>query len=402
MIGLYTTRSTCRVCGSRDLSLVMSYGDMPLAGGFVTRDNPKAHMKFPLDLLVCNECTLMQTGQDIHPDLMFSQYSYISGSSPSLVEHFRHLASSLSNRFSSRERVYIDVGCNDGTLIRFMKSLGEEMILGIDPSDVALEASKRDNWDLVNDYLSPSIADEVVNTYGASYLVTACNVLAHNPYPHPVVEGLRRLVERDGIIVAEVHYQYNLLKLNQFDTVYHEHTCYYSLRSLMKLFSAHDLEIWGLTFIENHGGSIRIFASPKNHNHMYNDQILKVALHIEHDYDWRSFKENALRVRENLLNEIADVDGSIWAYGASGRSTILLNWCGLIEEDIPFVLDRSPLRVGKVVPGVMIPIEDVSALNQIHPSTLLITAWNYAESIKRQHPNFDGKWLVPLPEVKYL
>lgn len=401
----YIERDKCRLCNSENLSLVMSYGNMPLAGGFVVSGDPKASMKFPLDLFRCNDCTLMQTGQDINPDLMFSQYSYISKSSPGLVEHFGRLANSLTNRFSGSDRVYIDIGCNDGTLINWMRYYGENNVLGVDPSDVSLSASREDDWHLVNSYLTPEVADSIVGEYGHAYLITACNVLAHNPDPHPIVEGMRRLLYSNGVVVAEVHYQGSLLRQTQFDTVYHEHTCYYSLESLVRLFSDHGLHIWGVSYIQNHGGSIRVFASPEGHKLVYYDESVKSMISLERNYTWTHFASDATRVKNKLLNEIFDLKNhnkSIWAYGASGRSTILLNWCNLNEDDIPIILDQSPLRIGKVVPGSMIPIRSVSVMDSVQPEVILITAWNYADSIRFQHPNYYGKWLVPLPNVLYL
>lgn len=405
MSEVYTKRDLCRVCHSKDLSLVMSYGDMPLAGGFVRSGDPRSSMKFPLDLLRCNNCTLMQTGQDVNPDLLFSQYSYVSGHSPSLRHHFKLLASTLTNRFKN-EGLYIDIGCNDGTLIGYMREFGVERVLGIDPSDIALQNSQYHKWNLVNDYLNANTADRIISEYGKAYLITACNVLAHNTNPHDIVEGISKLLDDNGIAVIEVHYQGSLLQKSQFDTVYHEHTCYYSVVSLEHLLDDHDLKIDNIIPIVNHGGSIRLFVSHKN-SHIYNsfDNSLQVLMSIEKNYTWTHFASNAHRIRnviESVIYDIKQQSKSIWAYGASGRATIFLNWCHLRQNDIDCVLDASSSRYGNVVPGVDIPIKPSYLLKTIQPDTLFITAWNYADSIIQQHPEYHGKWFVALPEVRYL
>jgi len=405
MSEVYTKRDSCRICGSRDLSLVMSYGDMPLAGGFVRSGDPRVSMKFPLDLLRCNNCTLMQTGQDVNPNLLFSQYSYVSGHSLSLRYHFKLLASVLTNRFRSKG-LYVDIGCNDGTLLGYMREFGADRILGIDPSDVALENSQYHKWNLINDYLTPDIANKVIDEYGKAYLVTACNVLAHNADPHLIVDGISKILDDSGIAVIEVHYQGNLLQKSQFDTVYHEHTCYYSVGSLVKLFDDHGLRIRSIVPISNHGGSIRVFVCHKDYGaHIDFDKSVDTMLSMEENYTWTHFASNAHRIKNAVRKEIDDLRDnrkSVWAYGASGRSTIFLNWCDLRDKDITCVLDASPNRYGNVVPGVSIPISPSYILNVVQPSAILITAWNYADSIIEQHRGYHGKWFVALPEMRYV
>ncbi len=397
----YTTRDTCRVCGSTKLDLIMSYGNMPLAGGFVCAGDHRVHDVFPLDLMECLDCTLMQTGQDISPELLFSQYLYSSSASPGLVAHFDNLAWRINEMYRVKDRLFVDVGCNDGVLLKRMRKYGAQVV-GIDPSDVAVRASNEQEWELFNEFLTPEVAGKVISKYGNAYIVTACNVLAHNPDPHLMVQGIADLIGSNGIAIIEVHYQSNLISQTQFDTVYHEHTCYYSLKSLIKLFRDHNMTVFHAATIPNHGGSIRVFATAMD---IHATSYISTLLDSEFALDRRSFEKRSRSIRNHLWDEIVGIrskDRRCWAYGASGRGTILLNWCQFSQDDIGAVVDRSPLRMHKVVPGIGIPIVNVETFQKCMPDVCLLTAWNYADSIVSQHPDYHGKWLVPLPEVGYV
>lgn len=384
---------------------------MTLAGGFVPLGDERADWKFPLQLGRCSKCTLMQTLQDIDPDVLFSQYSYASSSSVALTSHFEQLSTILGSKMDLAGRLCIDVGCNDGILLRPLRRLGTQ-VLGIDPSDVARESSKKFQFNLVNKYLTPSVAREVREQYGIPRVITACNVLAHVRDPHLLVEGLSILSGLETVILVEVHYQGALLKENQYDTVYHEHTCYYSLASLDHLLRQHGLEIKDAGVIPNHGGSIRVFAGLSKG--LSRTSLFQSLFEMEEKWDVRKFQMGARVMRDALIAEVQhrkESGRTIYGYGASGRGTILLNWCGFTPREIDLVVDRSPLRFGKVVPGVKIPIRSVDEISFgdssgryvfEDPDIFLLTAWNYAHSIKSQHPLYQGAWLAPLPTVRFV
>ena len=404
-------RRTCRVCKSSSIDLVLDYGLMPLAGGFVEVHDPSQLWKFPLQLGRCRECTLMMTLQDIDPKMLFSQYMYSSSSSPALVYHFENLAQVIASRVDLTGRLCIDVGSNDGILLRPLRRLGGKP-LGVDPSDVAKRASEKYDLPLVNEFLTPEVANRIRGEYGIPRVITACNVLAHLPDPHSLVQSLEVLSGPETIIFIEVHYQGSLLGALQYDTVYHEHTCYYSLGALKHLLSQHGFEIRNFELVSNHGGSIRVVAglSKSSRSSFSTDQIVEFE---KSQYD-PEFGEKASRMKQALVEEVKyrRAQGrTIYGYGASGRGTILLNWCGFTNEDIPIVVDRSPLRVGKVIPGVIIPIRPVDEVSfgdslgkylLVDPDIFLLTAWNYGPSIISQHPFYRGKWLAPLPKVGYV
>lgn len=396
----------CRACGSSNLRELLDYGNMPPAGGFTRLDDPAIDAKAPLRLGYCSNCTLMQTLDTIPSDSIFRNYSYRSSASKPLVKHFKELARQLVREFSLQGKTVVEIGCNDGVMIKPLRSLGVK-VAGVDPSDVALEASERDKWSLYNDYLIPDIARDVVEDHGKADLVVAFNVMAHTDNLLAFVMGVRELLKDEGVFIAEVQYQRDLLNKVQFDTVYHEHTCYYSLTAATHLLTRAGMYIWDAEPIETHSGSIRIYASPIQAAYRKRPRLasLLTAETMENGLGVKSFADRAIRARENIKELMQLLSGHgvpVAAYGAAGRATILLNWCRLGPDQIQYVVDASPLRIGKYVPGVKIPIRPLDYFERNQPSLTMITAWNYAYAIRNTHPLYTGRWLTPLPEVSFV
>lgn len=406
----------CRLCRAQGLEIILDYGLMPMAGGFFPAGDPRLELRAPLRLGCCDVCGLMQTLDSVHPSMIFGEYSYQSSSSPSLVAHFETLATRmhrvLRSVYHDKPIMAVDIGCNDGVLLREFDRMGWTPV-GIDPSDVALRASEAGGWMLINDYADrQSIREKGLQ--GQAHLVTACNVLAHTDDMHRMVDAAESLLEERGIFVVEVQYQVDLLAKTQFDTVYHEHCSYFNLHNLSKLMEDHGLRIWLAERIPTHSGSVRVMASRisqankllKPDGEIYTFDKMGTLIQVRP----KEFARRSYRARERLRrlfemfssDETGDCYG-IYAYGAAGRATILMNWCDLGKHQIDGVLDASPLRQGKLVPGVEVPIMDTNLLKHPHAGAaakvVLITAWNYADSIRDQHPHFPGLWVTPLPEV---
>lgn len=351
----------------------------------------------------------MQTLQDVDPSILFSQYSYSSSSSPSLVQHFESLATQLASRYELTGRLCIDIGCNDGVFLKPLRRFGAR-VLGVDPSDVAEKSGLRHRFPVISKYLTPDVALDIKQSFGAPRIVSACNVLAHVEDPHVLVQSIAALSVPETIVLIEVHYQGALLEGFQYDTVYHEHTCYYSLKSIERLLRDHGLRVSRVEFIPNHGGSIRVFAS------LGSTRFSEISKESQRESppDLVMFADGARSMRRALIEEVqyrVRQSNTIYGYGASGRGTILLNWCGFTPDEVYLVIDQSPLRVGKIIPGVGIPVRHVDEVGPEggtgrfvlkEPDIYLLTAWNYGRSIVSQHPFYQGRWLTPLPIVRYL
>lgn len=402
--GESTIRQTCRICGSHNLRLLIDYGFVPLAGGFLPPDAVDQNFVYPLRLARCEQCTLMQVLDTIPPDDIFRQYSYTSSTTRTLSQHFQNMGRDLLNRWNGVGKLVVEIGCNDGVLLRPLRDAGAQVI-GVDPSDVAYRASIEQDWPLVNDYFTVSIAAQIRDKYGLARIVTANNTFAHMDDLHTVVMGVNTLLEPDGVFVFEVHYQGELIRLVQFDTVYHEHICYYSLTSIDTLMRMHDLRIIDVEPIPIHSGSIRVTVAHASSDYSPAPS-LEAMFAEESRWNIDSFILRVMQRKETiqrLVTHLHDAKLSIGAYGAAGRCTILLNFCQLGPNVIDYVVDMSPLRYGKMIPGVWTPILPPEYFYQYPPQYMLLTAWNYeAEVIKKEQSYLlsGGHFIIPLPEVR--
>lgn len=398
------TRTSCRICGSERLRLLVDYGHMPLAGGFLTEDELPHQAAFPLRLARCEACTLMQILDSVPPDEIFTQYSYVSSTTRTLIDHFAEMAPAIVAREHAAGRLVVEFGCNDGVLIKPLRAAGARVV-GVDPSDVARRASREGGWPLVQDYFNAETAALVRAEHGAARIVTGNNVFAHVDDLHAIVRGVTALLEDEGVFVFEVQYQGDLLALVQYDTVYHEHVCYHSLTALERLLGSHGLRIVDVERIPIHSGSIRVTAARVASGR---SPAPIVGEMLEAERGWRvdRFGEQVAARRDTLHALVADLKRAgrrVVAYGAAGRSTILLNFCALGGGLIEYVVDMSPLRYGKFVPGVNIPIVPPDVFHANPPDLAIMTAWNYEPEIVQKEQAFlsrGGRFIVPLPEVR--
>ena len=301
-------------------------------------------------------------------------------------------------------RLVVEFGCNDGVLVRPLLAAGARVV-GVDPSDVALRASREGGWPLVQAYFDDAAAAHIKANYGAARIVTGNNVFAHVDDLHAIVRGVTTLLEDEGVFIFEVQYQGDLLALVQYDTVYHEHVCYHSLRALARLLSAHGLRIVDVKRIPFHAGSIRVTAARMETSRAPSPIVAEM---LDAESAWRVdvFAEQVEERRRSLAQLVRDLRQAgrrVVAYGAAGRSTILLNFCGLGPEVIDYVVDMSPLRYGKYVPGVSVPIVPPDVFHADPPDFAIMTAWNYEAEIVQKEQRFlngGGRFIVPLPDVR--
>lgn len=427
-----TDLKECRVCGKSEFDIVLDYGMMPLAGGFVRETDPLADAYARLRLVECLRCGLLQTYDCIPPDSIFRRYSYKSSVSQDLKNHFEALSKRVAYHIFNRRQkdvnrrrevpLVVEIGCNDGVFLEPMSAIIPEAILiGIDPSDVALESfiESESSWTLFNNYATTETAKRITSKYGKADVVVACNVLAHTDSPGEMIDTAVELLDDDGFLIVEVQYRVDLLERCQFDTVYHEHCSYFGVRDIAKLANDRGLILVNHERIPTHNGSIRVTFFKGRRPELFMTEFI-VRTTQEFQDQWIGmidgttsvtpiqFAMAAKKARERLIRTFDILTKGIpycQAFGAAGRATILLNWCSVGKENVSRVLDDSPLRQGRVVPGVKIPIETPDGPNGLMtklPTVTVITAWNYAETIISKYPEYRGMWMVPLPEVRLI
>lgn len=399
-----TTRTGCRVCGSERQTLLVDYGQMPLAGGFLAQQELAYQAVFPLRLARCLDCTEMQILDIVPPSEIFTQYSYVSSTTRTLIDHFARMGQEIVAAEQAGGRLVVEFGCNDGVLMRPLIAAGARAV-GVDPSDVAFRASQQDGWPLIQTYFDEAAAARVKAVHGPARIVTGNNVFAHVDDLHAIVRGVTTLLDDDGVFIFEVQYQGDLLAMVQYDTVYHEHVCYHSLIALARLLGAHGLRIVDVKRIPIHAGSVRVTAAREGSARVA-APIVAEMLAAETGWQVARFAEQVEARRVTLRNLVRDLRRAgrrVVGYGAAGRSTILLNFCELGADLVEYVVDMSPLRSGKYVPGVSIPIVTPDLFHAQPPDYAIMTAWNYEEEIVRKEQAYlaqGGRFIVPLPDVR--
>ena len=404
---LVNFRDDCRVCSNKKIKKIINLGDMPLAGGFIKKSNSKKkEIKVPLVCYYCDNCNLLQVKDSINSNILFDDYNYSSSTIPALKVHFRNYAKKIKNQFKEKKVVkLIEFGSNDGVLLKEFVKDKKFICLGVDPAINISKIAKKEGVNIYLGNFDVKAALEIENKYGKFDYITGSNVFAHIDDIHSVVLAAKMLLKTNGSFVTEVHYLPNLIELNQYDFIYHEHLNYYTLKSLIKLFEIHKLKLINAEMIQTHGGSIRVTVTPNLNKKasLKVKNILQSEKIINKKYFDR-FNKNILIQRDKINQMLSNLVASkkrIVGYGASGRGTILLNYCNIDSKKLSYIVDESPLRAGKLMPGVKLPIFSIDYFkkDKVKVDYVLIIAWNYTDPIikKVRKINKDIKFIVPFP-----
>lgn len=382
---------------------------MPLANALLTRDQlDVAQPEYPLDLVVCPACSLVQITETVPPEELFREYLYFSSYSDSFVSHARELAHRLiRERSLGAGSLVVEVGSNDGYLLQHYRERGVP-VLGIEPAANVAEVARREQGiPTIGEFFGPALADSLVQDGRSADVVHINNVLAHVSDLAGVVAGLARILKDTGVVSIEVPYLGDMIERCEFDTIYHEHLCYFSLTALSRLFCEHGLDVCDVERLDVHGGSLRVFASRRGAMPVAGavDALIaeEAAWGVFGDGVYRAFAARVLDVRAQLRELFANIrtrGGTIAGYGAAAKGTVLLNYLKPEPGTIAYVVDRSPHKQNRFVPGVRLPIHAPSRLLEDRPSHLLLLAWNLAGEIAAQQAEYTrggGRFIVPIP-----
>jgi len=408
------TRSDCRLCGSRELQRVMSLGATPLANAFVgASELDRPQERFPLDVHLCETCGHVQLLDIVDPELLFRNYVYVSSTSPVFVEHFRRYAEAMRDFMTLPSgSTVVEIGSNDGTLLRMFQQAGMR-VLGIDPArEIAANATKA-GIETLPEYFDLRLAQRLRAHGWEASLVAANNVFAHADDLHTIVDGVAHLLRPDGLFVFEVSYLRDVVERTLFDTIYHEHVSYHTVKPLVGLFERHGMELIDAIRVDSHGGSLRVIAQRAGgpcSRRPGVDALIgeegRLGLHDAAAY--RTLFEDIQRRKAELTQLLQQLKGDgkkIVGFGAPAKATTLMFSFGLGPETLDYVIDDSPLKQGLYTPGHHIPVVPSSHLyDAAHtPDYALILAWNFAEPIIKKHQAFldgGGHFIVPLPTVE--
>jgi len=401
--------AACRSCGSDDIRPVLSLGSAPLANRLPSLDaSGPPDPRYPLDLCVCAACSLAQLSDTVPPEVLFHDYPYLSSFSDTMIEHARGLAAMLIQRCSlDANTLVLEIGSNDGYLLQHFAAAGIP-VLGIDPARDASDHAKRRGVPTRQLFFGAATADGLIREGIRPRVIVANNVLAHVPDVNDVVSGVRRLLSPDGVFVIETPYIRDLIDGLEFDTIYHEHVFYYSFTALARLLARHDLMPIDVDRVSIHGGSIRTIARAGASRSDAAERVLQeetewgaCAQETYANLAWRI----AARCRElrDLLLTRKRAGRRLAAYGAAAKGVMLLHALGAGHDVLDFVVDRSPRKQGRRMPGADVPILAPAELLVQMPDDVLLLTWNLRAEILEQQAEYrrrGGTFIIPLPELQ--
>jgi C-methyltransferase C-terminal domain/Putative zinc binding domain/Methyltransferase domain len=405
-------QARCRFCGAVLRDVFVDLGLSPLANNYVPAERLAAgEMFFPLKVYVCRRCLLVQLEVFETPENIFSDYAYFSSYSDSWLEHARRYSESVIERFGiASDSLVVEIASNDGYLLQ--NFTGRHIpVLGIEPAGNVAQAAIDKGVPTLVRFFGSDLAKELLKTRRPADLIIGNNVLAHVPQLNDFVAGLKQLLHARGVITMEFPHLLRLMESNQFDTIYHEHFSYFSFFAVRSVFAAHELTIFDVDELPTHGGSLRIYArhaedSSKPCTAKVTDlHAREAALGLHHLDGYAGFEPRVIDTKSRLLSFLigARREGKrVAAYGAAAKGNTLLNYCGIRTDYIEYVVDRSPEKQGKYLPGTRIPIREPGHVRSTHPDYLLILPWNIKDEVMRQMSHirsWGGRFVVPIPEV---
>jgi SAM-dependent methyltransferase len=394
-------RDVCRGCATPAVRPFFDLGELPLAGGFLDEAQVADEKRYPLLISVCEQCGLVQIVSPVDPEILFQDYSFATGTVAGLVRHFEAYAQWISDTL--RPKSVIEFGCNDGTLIAALEQHGVRA-LGVDLAANITEMAREQGRNVVTGLFGPGIVDELSEQMGPVDLITGSNVFAHNADPASILETVDALLAPDGVLCLEVMYAGDLLLLRQWDTLYHEHLTFYSLGTLGKVLERFGFEPISAVRIPMHGGSLRVAAARSGHRPIDASIAELTAWEQEQSLNsastWDGFATECQRridAFDDTMRRLSK-SASIWGYGAAGKATMWVNVCEM--NYLEALVDASPLRYGKLMPGTHTPIVSPEEFGRHQPDYVFVSAWNYLDAIRANEPNYRGYWIVPLPEMR--
>lgn len=410
--GAVHRRPDCRLCGSRHVTLALQLEPTPPANAFVGRDElAKPQPVFPLDVFFCEDCAHLQLLDVVDPRILFENYVYVSGTSPSFVAHFEAYAKDLLARFKPPAGgLVLDIGSNDGTLLRFFQNAGLK-VLGVDPARNIAEQATKAGIETLATFFSPALAGQIRAERGPASVITGNNVFAHIDDLKGVVEGIRTLLAPDGVFAFEVSYLVDVYEKTLFDTIYHEHLDYHSVKPLVQFFRANGMELIEALRVPSHGGSLRGIARLASGPQPVGASVAEAVAHearlgLHSAATFVQFGRNIARLKAELgalLRRLKAEGRSIAGFGAPAKATTLMYHFGIGPDLIDFIADDSPLKQNLYSPGLHIPVLPPSAIAERKPDYLVLLAWNFAGPIMQKNQAYrqqGGRFIVPIPKVE--
>lgn len=405
---------SCRLCGSSDLDSVLKLASTPPANAFIPKSRIDLEQKkYPLELFFCKDCYHVQLLEIVDPVELFENYVYVSGTSPVFVDHFYKYAQHVVDTYKpSKDLLVLDIGSNDGTLLKFFKTQGYTTI-GVDPAKEISKKAQQEGIETINDFFTLELSEKIKNKYSLASLITANNVFAHCDDLKGMTKAIYNLLSPEGLFIFEVSYLLDVYQKTLFDTIYHEHLSYHSVIPLVKFFQENNMELIDVLRVNTHGGSIRCVVKKQTNQRPINQSVRKAVNQEKSNsldkknifFNFADKIQQRKKELNNFVNKIKSDNKTIAGFGAPAKATTLMYEFGLNQNVLDFIVDDSPFKQGLYSPGLHIPILSSSAIYTLKPDYLLILAWNFSDSIIKNNKKFidlGGKFVIPLPNLQVI
>lgn len=400
----------CLICGS-GVEAFISFGQMPIANGFLTPEEFESEYFFELRAGFCPRCKMVQLLEQPEREKMFHEnYAFFSSTSKRQVHHFREFAElAIKDHLGCDDPFVVEIGSNDGIMLQNFAKRGIRH-LGVEPSANVAQAAIDKGISTISEFFDEEAAKEIVKEHGQADAILAANVMCHIPYLHSVAAGIKILLKDDGVLMFEDPYLGDIVEKTSYDQIYDEHAFYFSVASISYLFEQHQMEVVDVVPQNVHGGSMRYVIAHEGTKEV-SDAVKRqrskereLGLHRPETFD--KLRENIEASRANLTKVLTDLKQQgkrVVGYAATSKSTTVINYCGITPELMEFISDTTPIKQGKYSPGAHIPVRPYQEFCDNYPEYALLFGWNHAEEIMAKEQKFmqsGGKWIVYVPEVK--
>ena len=404
--------NNCRNCNS-DLIEVVDFGKMPISNAFIDQSSFDNEYFYHMKAMICPDCYLFQLHEQPDANLLFHEnYAFFAQTSKAMQNHFSNLANELISNFKlNKEDLVVEMGCNDGGVISYLKEKNHSAHLGVEPSKNVYEKSKKRGIKMINRFFNLETSKEIIKEKNRAKTFISLNTLAHISNINSVFEGITYLLQDDGLYITEDPYLFDVLNKVSYDQIYDEHVFIFSVTSMNNLCQKFGLNLYDLKYLDTHGGSMRYYISknqkiPKTKNFNYYFEKEKLS-HSSGMFCYEEFNKNCLISKNDLLN-LLDKESSnkiIASYGATSKSTTIFNYCNINNDHIKYITDTTPTKINKYSPGTHIPVYDYDYFIKNMPDICFLGAWNHSKEIfSKEKNNFSlhGKWITHTPSAMFI
>ena len=403
----------CYVCGE-DTNSFMTFGDMPIANGFLSEENFSNEYFFEMEVSFCNNCKMFQLINQPSPQQMFNEnYAFFSGTSKMMASHFEKFSKHLLKNYieDNEDPFIVEIGSNDGIMLQNFAKQGMRH-LGIEPSANVAEVASKKGINTIVEFFDKELAKKIISENGKADAFIAANVMCHIPYINSIVEGIKELLKDDGVVMFEDPYLGNVVEKTTYDQIYDEHTFLFSVHSVKYLFNQFEMDLIDIEPQETHGGSMRYVLAHSGSKPVSDNVKMQLNYEMQlgiHDEGFTiNFKKSCENYRSDLmqlLNKLKSDGKTIAGYAATSKSTTIINYCGITTEHLDCIYDTTPIKQGKYSPGAHIPILNHEDFKDNYPDYALLFGYNHEKEIMEKEKDFNnqgGKWITYVPEVKII